>query len=397
MDSLRNLSRRKMRSSLTISGIVIGIFALTTMGAMAARFSQELDGGIAYYGSSIQVGVPDGQLAALLPATKLADISFVSGVDAVYPNYSFPLTAGSGFSFGEVPESVVNRIPAEVSRMHPPTPVRDGRDITDAARGDVVIGSTLARKYGWSVGAVIDLPRRPANASSAFVSHPFTVAGILQPTNTAPDDYAYINTADAQTLLTDSLPSAVRASIDPARFVPAFTAFGAAGTSTARLDRIADSINRHVTGVKAVEPSTPVNNFKSFVSIFTAITTGIGVLALVIGGLSVVNTMAMAVTERVREIGLKRALGARTRDILGEFLTEAAAIGLLGGGAGYLLSLGLTSLMNGSATSAQIFAITPLLTILVIGFSVLLACLAGVLPALRASRIDPVTALRTTN
>lgn len=396
MESLRNLSRRKMRSTLTISGIVIGIFALTTMGAMAARFSEELDGGVAYFGSSIQVGVPDGQLAALIPATKLTDIASVSGVDAVYPSYSFPLTAGSGFSFGEVPESVVNRIPAEVNRMQPPTPVRDGRDVTDAARGEVVIGSTLARKYGWTVGQTIDLPRRPANASSAFVNHPFTVIGILQPTSTAPDDYAYVSTADAQTLLADSVPAEVRASIDPARFVPAFTAFGAAGTSTAELDRIADSINAHVAGVKATEPSTPVNNFKSFVSIFTAITTGIGVLALVIGGLSVVNTMAMAVTERVREIGLKRALGARTRNILGEFLAEAAVIGLLGGGVGYLLAFGLTSLLNASPTSAQIFAVTPLLTILVIGFAVLLACLAGVLPAIRASRIDPVTALRTT-
>ena len=386
-----------MRSTLTISGIVIGIFALTTMGAMAARFSQELDGGVAYFGSSIQVGVPDGQLAALLPATKQMDIASISGVDAVYPSYSFPLTAGSGFSFGEVPESVVARIPAEVSRMQPPTPIHEGRDITDAARGDVVIGSTLARKYAWSVGQVIELPRRPANASSAFVNHPFTVIGILQPTSTAPDDYAYVGTADAQTLLVDSVPAEVRASIDPARFVPAFTVFGAAGTSTAQLDRIADGINAHVAGVKATEPSTPVNNFKSFVSIFTAITTGIGVLALVIGGLSVVNTMAMAVTERVREIGLKRALGARTRNILGEFLAEAAVIGLLGGGVGYLLAFGLTSLLNASPTSAQIFAITPLLTILVIGFAVLLACLAGVLPAIRASRIDPVTALRTTN
>ena len=211
------------------------------------------------------MGVPDGQLAALLPVTKLTDIASVGGVNAVYPSYSLPLTAGSGFSFGEVPESVVNRIPAEVSRMQPPTPLRTGHDITDAARGQAVIGSTLARKYSWSVGQVIELPRRPANASSAFVNHPFTVAGILQPTNTAPDDYAYISTADSQTLLSDSVPAAVRASLDPARFVPAFTAFGAAGTSTARLDPIADSINAQVTGVKAIEPSTTVNNFKSFV------------------------------------------------------------------------------------------------------------------------------------
>ncbi|HEX9411914.1 MAG TPA: ABC transporter permease, partial [Ktedonobacterales bacterium] len=70
IEIIRNLARRKLRSTLTISGIVIGIFALTTMGALAAHFNQQLDVGVQYYGSSIQVGAPAGQQIPLLPLAK---------------------------------------------------------------------------------------------------------------------------------------------------------------------------------------------------------------------------------------------------------------------------------------------------------------------------------------
>jgi putative ABC transport system permease protein len=395
MDVLRNLSRRKLRSALTISGIVIGIFALTTMGAMAARFNQELNGGVTYFGSNIQVGAPAGQLTALIPSTKLTDVRAVPGVVAAYPNYSLPLTPGAGFSFGEVPESLVNRSPAETAHVRPATPLASGHDIAGDTRGAVVIGSVLARKYQWRIGEEIDLPRRPSDAGPNFVTHPFTVIGILQPTDTAPDDYVYVSTADAQMLLVDSLPAQVRKAIDPSRFLPGVIAFGTPRDSITQLDHIADRINAMVSGVKATRPSTPVDSFRSFASLFTTITTGAGLIALVVGGLSVVNTMAMAVSERVREIGVRRAIGARTTDILREFMSEAAAIGLAGGGVGYLVALLLTGWLNASATGAPLFAITPQLTLLVIGFAVLLACLAGVLPAIRAARLDPVIALRT--
>src|SRR5207237_3595120 len=101
MEIIRNLARRKLRSSLTISGIVIGIFALTTMGSMAEHFNALLDGGAKYFASNIQIGPPDGQQAALLPLSKMSELQQVEGVDAVYPSYSVPLRPGGGFvSFG---------------------------------------------------------------------------------------------------------------------------------------------------------------------------------------------------------------------------------------------------------------------------------------------------------
>jgi putative ABC transport system permease protein len=137
-----------------------------------------------------------------------------------------------------------------------------------------------------------------------------------------------------------------------------------------------------------------VNSFKSGGAIFTFMTTAAALLALIIGGLSVVNTMIMSVTERVREIGLKKAIGAKTRNILGEFLAESTAMGLIGGAIGYLLGLLLTLALNSGDPSGGVFLITPRLTWIALGFAVALGAGAGVVPAMRAAKMDPVTALR---
>jgi putative ABC transport system permease protein len=117
---------------------------------------------------------------------------------------------------------------------------------------------------------------------------------------------------------------------------------------------------------------------------------------LIIGGLSVVNTMFMAVAERVREIELKKAGGATTFNIIGEFLAEATLIGVLGGVIGYGLGTLITILANASTPPGQstLFLITPRLTLLAIGFATALGAVAGVLPAWGAARLDPVIALR---
>jgi putative ABC transport system permease protein len=161
------------------------------------------------------------------------------------------------------------------------------------------------------------------------------------------------------------------------------------------LDALAGRINAAVPAVDALKPSTLVSAMRSGAAVFTFMTTAAALLALIIGGLSVVNTMLMSVSERVREIGLKKAVGARTRHILTEFLAEAALIGLIGGVVGYLLGFALTTLLNGSNPSGGLFLVTPELTALAIGFAVALGAFAGLLPAIRAARMDPVRALRS--
>jgi putative ABC transport system permease protein len=159
-------------------------------------------------------------------------------------------------------------------------------------------------------------------------------------------------------------------------------------------DSLADRIHAEVSTVKATKPSTLISDIKSGEAVFTVITTATALLALVIGGLSVVNTMIMSVSERIREIGLKKAIGARTRHILGEFVAEAGLMGLIGGVIGYALGFAMTALLNASDSSGGLFLVTPRLTALAIGFAVALGAVAGLLPAIRAARMDPVRALR---
>src|SRR5579864_9047984 len=107
MEIVRNIARHKLRSFLTISGIVIGVLALTTMGALAENFNALIDGGVKFYSSSIQVGAPDGQ-ASILPLSKVDEIKQVPGVQAAFPGYAFLAKPGSVtvVSFGP-PDEIV--------------------------------------------------------------------------------------------------------------------------------------------------------------------------------------------------------------------------------------------------------------------------------------------------
>src|SRR5262249_54245692 len=152
MEIIRNLARRKLRSTLTILGIVIGIFALTTMGAMAEHFNALIDGGVKYFGSSIQVGAPDGQ-AAILPMSKLDELKSVDGVDAAFPSYGFLANPGAlnAVSFG-VPDEIVSWDPAEHDRSALKTSLAQGRYLADGARGEVFLGTSIANEFKKKVG-----------------------------------------------------------------------------------------------------------------------------------------------------------------------------------------------------------------------------------------------------
>jgi putative ABC transport system permease protein len=397
MEIVRNVTRHKLRSFLTIAGIVIGVLALTTMGAMAENFNALLDGGVKYFGSSIQVGPPDGQSAALLPISKIDEIKKVDGVAAAFPTYSFQAKPGAppSFSFG-IPDTIVAGDPAENNWGTLKTTLAQGRQLSSTTTGEVVLGATIDKEFNKKIGDTIDLPIKPADAKPDFVNHTFTVVGILNLTRTAPDTFAYLNIADGQMLLKDSLPAAIRGQIDVTQIAQSVDVYGKEGTPITELDKVADRINSQVSGVKAVKPSQIVDSFKQGGAIFTTITTAAALLALIIGGLSVVNTMFMAVAERVREIGLKKAVGATTLNIMSEFLIEATFIGVLGGVLGFGLGAAITLIVNGTTPPGQstLFLLTPALTIFAIGFATVLGALAGVLPAWRAARMDPVTALR---
>ncbi|HYY45477.1 MAG TPA: ABC transporter permease [Candidatus Angelobacter sp.] len=395
MEIIRNLTRRKLRNFLTISGIVIGVLALVTMGAMAEKFNALIDGGVAYFGSNIQVGAAGSSAFggnSVLSLDTVNKIEQVDGVAAAFPDVQVEAKPGAvqTVSFS-LPDYITSYDPRANDYSSVKTSLAQGRDVQSS--GEVVLGSDFAHEFHKSVGNTIDLPIRPGDAKADFVNHTFTVVGVLAKTQTGPDTGAFVNLSDAQMLLKDSLPIAIRGQLDTSKLVTGITVYGKPGQN---LDSLAETINSQVPVVKATKPSVIVNSFKSGGALFTAITTGAAVLALIVGGLSVINTMLMAVTERVREIGLKKAVGARVGHILREYLLEAVLIGAIGGATGLALGWAVTSLVNLATASANLtlFLLSGRLVIIAILFSVGLGALAGIIPAMRAARMDPVRALR---
>jgi putative ABC transport system permease protein len=133
--------------------------------------------------------------------------------------------------------------------------------------------------------------------------------------------------------------------------------------------------------------------FNNMSRVATSVLTGIVGVSLLVGGIGVMNVMLVSVTERTREIGLRKAVGARRRDILMQFLTEATVLSIVGGGLGIALGFGLSSLA--SLHPLMIDVIVPFWVVaLGVGISAGTGVIFGLLPALKAALLNPIDALR---
>ena len=119
---------------------------------------------------------------------------------------------------------------------------------------------------------------------------------------------------------------------------------------------------------------------------------GIASISLVVGGIGIMNIMLVSVRERTREIGIRKAIGARSRDILAQFLVEALTISTLGGLIGIAVGVLASALIG--AVAGWGFAFNPLTVIVAVGFSLAVGVIFGVWPARQAARLDPIVALR---
>ena len=383
MRTLRNVFRRKLRVLLTIFGITIGVLALVVMGSMAEKINMLVSGGTKYYSDKVTVQAAGTSLFedSPLSLSKYDAIKGVPGVAEVSAGLSTMLNTDQGASFG-LPDMIQGSDMRGEGLESFSISYSDGRALTAADTGCVVLGSDMVKKLNGKVGGMVTIR-----------GERFKVVGIMNKTLTAPDTSVWMTLPDAQRLYMQDIPEVVRGNVNQADLVTSFVVYPTKGTDP---EQLAASINKSVEGVNATGPKAFQDQIASSMSVFNAILYGIAIIALFVGGLSVINTMTMSVNERTREIGVRKAIGASDRQIVGQFLSESGIIGLIGGVSGLFLGWLAATVTNKLLEShnLNLFLVSPRLAIGAVAFAVLLGLVSGLYPSLHAARLQPVLALR---
>ena len=391
---------RRMRSVLTMLGILIGIAAVMLTVGLGQGAQAKVASAINALGSNLLVVTPGsttgttgfrgGQGTATTltsnDAQMLANPAIAPDVAAVAPasTSSQSLAAGTQTWTSSVVGTTPSWLPVRART------VVDGRFFTDAdlAAGNTVavLGSTTASELFTS---------NPVGQTVTVNNTPFTVIGILDTQGTS----SSTNLDDQVVIPSTTFATRVSTSTNPEAVSTIYLQASSQSTLSAAYQEVNSALlTSH--GVTAANADFTLSSQQALVDtatstehVLTVLLAGIAAISLLVGGIGVMNIMLVSVAERVREIGLRKALGATPTVILRQFLLEASLLGLTGGvlglAVGYAGAAVLPNLINQPVTISGLSAVGALVVSLAIGL------VAGVYPAKRAAQLAPIDALRS--
>lgn len=431
-----NLNRMRGRVIMTAMGVVIGTAAIVVLIALSSGLQASTVENFEAFGSLNQITVfsASGRFGGSsstedpLNADKIEELEQLEGVIAVTPRVQlnggtlkYNRLVGFGSIYGIDPQ-IVPELNFEMAEGS-----------SDLNPGTVVIGGYVDDSFEESTGTTTNTNQRPGGPPGGGMgggqqeqSGPnpdapdlygqtimlemtrnsdgeqqsrtvrLLVSGVMEPTGSDQDYYIYMSLDDMEDLTAWSQGERPNWAQDGYNELLVITEQDA---------QVALDVQESITelGYFAISSTSIVDSLNSTFLIIQAVLGGVASIALLVAAIGIANTMIMSVLERTREIGLMKAIGARNRDVLSVFITEAGVIGLLGGIVGVLLGVGVAQLIDlfaggflssSGAETSSVINIPLWLPVFAIGFSVVIGLAAGIYPAFRAVQLNPVQALK---
>ena len=382
------LRANRLRSLLTMLGVIIGVAAVVMLVAIGTGAKQYVEGQVEGLGSNLLLVVPGEITFGSSPTSSrltLADVDDIGRIAGDPQRVAATVTSGETLRAGEqqifaTVQGVTETVPEVFVR-----PVARGeflsRSDVDTRRRVAVLGSSAADQL---------FPGQDAVGRQLTVAGVrFRVVGVTAKTGSGalagadPDLTVYIPITAAQRLLGTNRVDGIAVK------APDRATIGQLG------GRIVAELEKRYPGetFSAVTQEQILGVVGRILSLLTLVLASIAGISLLVGGVGITNIMLVSVRERTREIGLRKAVGARQRDVLVQFLLEAVLLTTIGG----LIGIGI-----GVGVAVVVGQFTPLPTavawwsiVLAFGVSAAVGVFFGVAPARRAGRLDPVVALRS--
>ena len=416
--ALQSIIVNKLRSSLTMLGVIIGVASVIAMVAVGNGASQTVQQQVLSLGSNLVTVTPGAQtgdngLRGAGVASQnltLDDMNAINdqlgatitGVEAEQSAGRWQVTA-AGQNWNSNVVGVTPGYPQVREWALATGEFFTDLDIRVNSQVAVIGSVTATNLFGEGVdptGQTIQLRQvfgggGPGGAQRARILN-FRVIGMLETKGTtfgfSRDDQILVPTTTAQRVLTGRTNS-VNAIV-----VKAANSDQMANTTADVTDillqrhKISDPVSADFTVTNQNDTLAALNQITGT---FTLLLAAIGGISLLVGGIGIMNIMLVSVNERTREIGIRKAVGARRRDILTQFLIEAIGLTGIGGILGILLGWGITVVVKQIPAAAQIpILITPGTVAVAVGVSVGIGVIFGLYPAMRAARLHPIQALR---
>ena len=384
--SLANILGNRARSFLTVLGILIGVAAVIALITTVNGFSGSLSNSFSSMGAgTLTVTVSGSDLKSGLTTEDLAGLTELDAVEGVTPSVALSARISRGGSY-KTNVSVSGKNSYYFRRNE--DIVTRGRVLNIADEDYMtfvcLISPDMVEEFFYGVD--------PIGESLYIGGIPFTVVGLMS--EDADSSISGMMSGSPDILI----PYTTAMKLNSVNVVTSFTVYLADGWNSERgteaLESALDALFSYEEDCyEIMDMSSIEDTMESMLNMVSALLAGIASIALVVGGIGIMNMMLTTVTERTTEIGLKKALGAIPWQIQAQFLIESFLLSIIGGGAGIVLGLLLSMIL--SKVMGTGFVISTFAIFLGAGFSAAVGIIFGWAPARKASKLNPIDALRS--